>query len=931
LKNVNTPAAKETLAALDSTATAGSQIARTQNTMLTGVFPNSTVVSGTAPATWLRAFSKLSEQQMRLLNDGLHAADDLNRWANGLPTKFLDPAGNPMPISHPQMLVARAKADPVVAGMMERYHQIMRSVLSYVYDRGLITRQEFARLSVAQSEYVPNIAAQKKETGFAGLGLSIERALNQDMPDGLFAIQQLMQRTNVALPMEQLVDAPTAMMVSVAQAIRLSETNALRRSVVDTLSAQYPDVFKRGVAATDNALMISRNGQHEYWEVTDPVLRVALEFAPLKAYRVLDTVRRSFSTLTAGFGYDAVATALTGLPLQTLASLKYDLTLGLLTKAEGTRFNLADAALSIPSGVARAAYAEVTSQLSQSLASSVMANQRTARALDAVFGPNAAQSIADYMAKAYANSTVAKFTQHGGSVGGSFTPVFNYQNIYSILGRYGRQFNELSDPSVLGGFSLWTKMVYDEARWLHEALQGSVRLHVASQNVGSGMNTAQMDRAIADANALVFDPHRKGTAPGIRSAVPFWNVSVQSLKSTYDAIQRDPTRAAAVVGGLLSSGIGITMITLLTHPEFREEYTQWWTPDQRARGVLLPGKNGPVVFDIDPNLQPAWSAVIESVLAVSGAKSGELWDSNDPLSRGWRDALNLMGPVEWREIWTGAGHAALSAVGRGVPVGPIQGAGLAAMGYRYDLSQGGLVPLGVDPTTPGSPMARENDPIPASAVAALDALVGTGSQLFVDTLRGWSAASREGLPLSEQMQKGVERAAVPMQQRELRMTGLWGLPTRITTSNATAALIREKMNAIEEMRKIVPIEKTGGEFSSVRSGAATPFGAADRTEGVSPELLYIAQYMLQPTRQKVIQGFQQRINGLQAQLRDIEGSTVHVNDRERLRDNIVLGENGILNEQRRMLQLLQSLELGAGHSIGQPDLKLEQVLTKYKK
>jgi hypothetical protein len=353
----------------------------------------------------------------------------------------------------------------------------------------------------------------------------------------------------------------------------------------------------------DDHIVIRRNGKFEAWKFGDPFLAQAMKLAPYGTHKIIGSFRRVFQQATTG----------TLAPWFAVKSLIWGTSLGSIARQPGHTFGMLDEAAQRLSGGSLAVRGDptailntfagvgsgLTSQLKLELAQSFKNLTHTNSTFMRSLPDDVQTSLADSATKGYMVALQAYKASPKGiaekwgalNSGPRFDPSEQYSQLTKSL---TPNFNSRSLPGA----------VWHYYKTVLESLHNGPRIGFISQNISrfakqygsvDAIPEKVMRKLMKDARELEGDFTRSGIGKGHRlatEAVPYYNVTIQTMGRLGEAMARDPHFGASIGAGIIASAVIPTVIGDIMMSIAGEDHRKFlWNdlqPWERATHAILP-------------------------------------------------------------------------------------------------------------------------------------------------------------------------------------------------------------------------------------------------------------------------------------------------------------------------------------------------------
>ena len=585
--------------------------------MTTGEFPTNSALK-THPLTALKEeVSTLDPARIKTLNEGMVYRDLIE--SGDLP-KHIEKATA-------DATIKAMRADKQLMGIADKYSHITKTIWRYLKDMDYIDDELYK--AYQHRNYVPSISLDEPSglwhvnMGKKALNLlGLDDARNLQLRDYQFISKRLQPSGQAMNPFDALEEYTTAM-------VTMAQKNQVQRQWIDMMKPAYTlgdkakpinqevyrSISKKPVKTftdpksvghymkLDDHVVIRRNGKFEAWKFGDPFLAQAMKLAPYGTHKIIGSFRRVFQQATTG----VLA------PWFAVKSLIWGTSLGSIARQPGHTFGLLDEAAQRLSGGAVAVRGDPTailntfagvgsglkSQLMLELTQSFKNLTHTNSAFMKSLPDGVQQSLAESAAKGYMVALQAYKTSPKGiaekwgalNSGPRFDPSEQYSQLTKSL---TPNFNGRSLPGA----------TWHYYKTVLESLHNGPRIGFVSQNINrfakkygsvDAIPEKVMRKLMKDARELEGDFTRSGIGKGHRlatEAVPYYNVTIQTMGRLGEAIGRDKHFGMSIGAGILTSAViptvvGDIMMSIAgdDHRKFLWNDLQPW---ERATHAILP-------------------------------------------------------------------------------------------------------------------------------------------------------------------------------------------------------------------------------------------------------------------------------------------------------------------------------------------------------
>lgn len=677
------------------------------------------------------AYAKeLSLEEQRTVADALLAASALDdfRATGTLASLNRDKAGNPVNARDLEALVNSVKANPKLAKYMDGVQQSFADILEFRVARGLMTRATADEFKARR----PNYVAMKRDLDTdAQLPEPNVYNANRDRGGGQSrATEELggVQGGAVGNPFNVLFD-------NWATEIRRAEINDLRATFLQQMDQAGGGMSRQGgrlvyrlpdgVKANTNEgkHVVHINGKAVTYQVNDPMLAQALEYAPRATIQTLERIRQISQSLTTG----PIGTLFNAFAIA--KSTLYDTTLGALLKPKDVHLGMINEVLSnihpkasigrldptqyvsAFTGAARYAWDDLRGAMAQNLSDQLIRDHSWLRSM---LGDNAVVLLRDRLEASFEASVKSIMDEHGITSAtmhgtpdpsqvltsmGDVAPAFDNA---AAKQRYLEDGLSLMDRAqgVNAYLGLKNNRIRRAYTSLLEAFHNGFRYSATAANIKRNKN---MEKLASQMRRLSVDAAQHGGNRGLNKTLGsfmYGNLTMQTLYETGLAIRRNPTTFLANLGALGMTAAAMHYLALATDPAAKEKHKNK-TAQQKAASITT---FGGAEIPIDPILRIPISNTFTILDHVTGAHDGN-WDGN------FLEAFNNLLEGDWMddEAYTEDASAVLKeSVRTNLPIAPENNPISAAL-QAY---------LGIDPAM--TRISGETTPVMTQRMSGMD-------------------------------------------------------------------------------------------------------------------------------------------------------------------------------------------------------------------
>lgn len=834
--------------------------------MTTGEFPTDSALKTHSLTALKEEVSTLDPARIKVLNEGMVYRDLIE--SNDLP-KHIEMADATATIKAMQ-------ADPQLKEIAEKYSHITKTIWRYLKDIDYIDDELYK--AYQHRNYVPSISLDEPSglwhvnMGKKALNLlGLDDARNLQLRDYQFISKRLQPSGQVMNPFDALEEYTTAM-------VTMAQKNQVQRQWIDMMKPAYTlgdkakpvnkevmrSLSKKPVKTftdpksvghymkLDDHVVIRRGGKFEAWKFGDPFLAQAMKLAPYGTHKIIGSFRRVFQQATTG----------TLAPWFAVKSLIWGTSLGSVARQPGHTFGMLDEAAQRLSGGSLAIRGDptailntfagigsgLTSQLRLELAQTFKNLTHTNSAFMRFLPDEVQTSLADSAAKGYMVALQAYKASPKGiaekwgalNSGPRFDPSEQYSQLTKSL---TPNFNGRTLPGA----------VWHYYKTVLESLHNGPRIGFISQNLNRFVKkygsvdkipVKVMRKLMKDARELEGDFTRSGIGKGHRlatEAIPYYNVTIQTMGRLGEAIARDPYFGASIGMGIIASAviptvIGDIMMSIAgdDHRKFLWNDLQPW---ERATHAILPTPD-PVKTAETGTMQ--WMSPEHSLKVPIAPES---WIPATIIRHVIADNFGLkdgsiVNPIHRDILEAFAGYF-------GLPLPPVIQAAFNAGGYRLE--------PGLDPEDKGSILgvhAREiladrtagavggDKRYPSSVLSAnveemLTSLFGTTMRIGLSGLA--SANAQDGI--GESLSAFGEEFGFEVKRRIPIAAPLFGIHVA-STNTLVAQQRRRKIDAAQNIFSQMSVERAG-RVGNLRGPHAT-VGQGGPSQLTNPQALQVA-------------------------------------------------------------------------------------------
>lgn len=699
--------------------------------------------------------------------------------------------------------ITSLQKNPKLLQMADKVWDQGDKALQYAKEMGILSREEADSFrKTFGRQWVPSYEAIEKQKGFID---SFQRLVGwkENERASFDTIREFLQASRVS---GEGVKAPIASQYAMAQYMTnlqlLARRNRRQVGVLDALSSSADlkglatKLDKMPKRLTNSIIHVKRNGESEYWDVSDSALRDALEFSPQVTDGFLGVLNRLRQFKQQG---------ITGVlnPAFAPIAAAYDVSSGTLIRPSGTTLGYIDEALQRVSnqrlgmrgdptaflaaieGATRYTYGKSMNVLSKSLYADLAQNGFFSKV-----SPDVVKKLADTAQDAYLRSSVQVAEEYG-ALSRSFQLDDDLPQVSSILRDAAAHYG-----TNLSGFANFGRMF----KYLYEGVHNSARMaHFAqTRRVRSALNKPDnIEQTAAATRKLSGDFSRRGdsaTAKFLSANVLYYHPAIQAMRQFSSMTMKNPTKVSAAV--LSTAGISAIAEPAM-FDQLGEEWSNWYwgslSEHVRSSNIIIPlpwlSPEKSLIIPLAPELTP-FKAMASSFIDATFGYSNGLVDEqvrNDPIRRSLLTSVN-----RWFPITTPPAVEAIgAATGHKVQFG-LKDASLVPLSI-YELTDSSITPRGMklDPVK-GLNDSVINEDMDVKTSAIIEAMFGTVARTLMDSTTAFDQAQHQGIGLG----KALKESTKPFEQQQkaqLRILNpLWGQSGKPSSWNAQNDLTWKK-------------------------------------------------------------------------------------------------------------------------------------------
>lgn len=843
------PSSDVLAARVSTTGTAGAINLRVRDALMTGTLQNldprkapiqifgagANSKQRITPYGLIKAYENISAEMRENVDELLDIGNTMSRRSLGLPTADVR--------SDPDLLLQHAvlSSNPVVKRIQEDYRQIMRAMLRYRYTNGTIDAAEYAK-ERAVVNYVPEIIIERDENGF------VRSMAAHFAPTGQSSTSKpsSFRERGMQSPISDRLPSIASMEQYAIDTVAYVEQNALRRDLVQAFRASpvYKPFFEH--VKNGGNLIVNVNGKEVHYTVTDDLLAHSLQFAPPLVIPIANATRKLVQEMTTGPIANIASIAVTGLPVQAIKSMAYELVSSRLTKPAGSQFSWLDATLAPLVEIPRGTMMGGVAYMRASLEASLKTNGIAARMLDGV-SPQASIRILDSLANTFESSWQRQMQLFGGGQA-TIIEVPTVTNARTVMRDLTEKHYRMTvgdgwgdNPDMMNeivrGTSIFARKMYNVAEHVQSVAINSWRTHYFTKNAPryieqeydkyiamrySPTNAQKManrsgsQRAAAESRRIGGDVASVGADPFARSFNPYWNISGQFTRSYISSFRDAPMRTAFDTSAILAAGLtGVWAVT-----QTPELAAKWWgqSSDARSRGIPIGYRDGAfVMIPLDPLIGSLVSTFVEASGTFLGLRDGSAY-ADPARRRAMSDALGMphLNEINNHEAMMMLPKMLGNVVGSNFPIG-VAAVPLNISGYKFDSSKmfEGKSPIkAIKADNTFEPNARaDGDIIHAHTQEAISSLMGLVGTMGMQFLRGHDASKKDPLAGGlDHLAQGYDFARNAATRRNIGLTDAVG---RESSYDAVGDLVTNKMDVVRKLSMRSEYIIGGGDVSNM--------------------------------------------------------------------------------------------------------------------
>jgi len=660
----NTAEHDKFLAKLDSV-TSAPLSTKIQHAQTTGEMPNSAITSNPLRAT-LEAFARdVDDAEWQVVSDGLlarNALDDFKRTGN-------QAAFNDKTPTELEQIAQRLDNDPKLSAYGELIKQHYRDLLDYALEQGLITTKAHGELIAARPNFVHmsrNIADDGSNSIFSSRG-----AVSRNADEQRNRVFQRSTDEFGGVQVGKTADPIAELPGQFDRIIKQAEINRVKKDFLEkaVANSELSSVIKKiPTGETPNSMEgiteVINNGIKEYYKVSDPAFRAALDFSPNAAVGMLSTVL--------GVPKKVAQTFITGAgnPLFSATSAAYDTITGIMLKPRGYdlgllnefKNNILPKSLqnnpvikessewisrfdptvwaSAPIGAVRLGYDELVGAMAHDLQSRLLKNQDWF--VDLIGGKQNASIVQQRLSSMYDASVKSLMDKTGALTSNQLNPqdvATQARGMVDIAPKFFARANQRAYQEALeGGTSfaegmlLNSRNTFDQARAstiargymnLVRLLHEGFRYQAFATNLPKVIGDTELEELLASqTRRIAGDIGQTGASQlyqEVAKSAMYMNVGVQTLAEVGRKFKRQPLTTTANIASAMTMMLGMQYLYAASDPERAKEIANL-TDDEQTRLVRTSVGDIPV----PPELRLLWGPTTALINEVTGVNSGQM-------------------------------------------------------------------------------------------------------------------------------------------------------------------------------------------------------------------------------------------------------------------------------------------------------------------
>lgn len=785
-------------------------------------------------------------------------------------------------------IIKVAEANPAVMKLANMMKKVGNDLTNFLEKNGMISHEEALYRAATREFYVPlRERTRADESGIRRkAGLLYDRITKGKSEEGFYTSSYRRDVSGEGLVVNKPKEALVALQEAVLDAVRGVTANNARRDIVDLMrslpnaegrllrpfefqigngrtttsmsEAQYLKIGKDQIEKNrENYIKISRNGNVEFWQFSDPNITKSLQFAPLAVVPIFNATRKAWQTMTTGLGapWFAAKTFFWDVPIAKATS-KQGRSLGLIDtyarrlSGESAFVNWAMDKVPDPTAYVSAAMA-VPYQLTeralraggQKIASDLANSSGVFNAMSKIPGMDAVlQKTGEAMLRTFDRSAFNVYTRHLSTSLSHLMDAAKIKDDYKMDKRgtaLGRGF-----ATVVNGYKAMIESVQNSTRVAFFA-ENYARLEA---KYNGKIPDAELKKLVQDTRNLTGDMSRTSLSPTVQrltSVIPYGNPIIQGTRHILSsAIPPSVAKASNAVlgtnmltdrtnkfwpqylGGMLLPTLG----ALATLEEWPEASDYWYnkTPEWE-QGAYIPIPNyEALLVRWETGQWPQFDPEFLNKVPVAP----EFGFFNLPVIAGLR-SLGVLGPAS-NHVPSPFVDQMKGAIGQltNFATPPLVQAAALMGGQRLDI-RGGLLGQGFTQDTrmmthggANADMMTHNSEISQAIYDVVGALASSAGQIAVQTFNVMDLALSDNSEFHEALDKAMETASFEVKRRfpQIDVPGLYNARER------SYSFTPESEHVYKTERDLEPIIGSGRQLSVERD-------SKNRTENLMEQSL----------------------------------------------------------------------------------------------
>lgn len=777
-----------------------------------------------------------------------------------------------------ETFIKAGESVPEIKQISDAMRKVSHDVTDYLHNKGVINAEEAARRKRTRDMYFklqqvkyPNVGRLRRSAL-----LFRDRFKERDINEAFYTSTTPRNVTGDGAVVNVPRDPFISFKESMLESVRAAAVNSARRDIIDTMDAlpgargkllrpyefnvgngrkvtsisqaQFANLYPNGIKNQDDFVKVFRNGNVEFWRMSDASMTRALQYAPLSAHPILNASRKFWQSMTTGpFA-----------PWFAAKTFVWDPPLAQTTKQAGRSLGLIDTlarrlvqgtALERPTGELFDRLFDPTAFLSAGIAIPYQVGLRAAKALgdkiatdlathSGVFNaianssPQGAQfvrGVGMYMSNAFDRSALGAMSRNMTTSISHMNDVSTiYDDFSKAIKTYGKYGDAVLAPlnaykAVLESVHMATRTAFFASNY------GRLRAKYGEGNIPK----AEIKKLVQETKNLTGDMSRQSNSKFIQeltSVIPYSNAMIQGTRHILSsAVPQPAAKAINVAGG-----------NILEHRD-----TRFWS--QFTTGLLIP-KIGALAFlanwegaeDYWYNQMPTWEQMSHIPLPkpeviVEAYTSGKMPKFSPellhkvPISPEFvtflepaisaMQAMGMIGQPKIEvpmDVWSQIKNVADHITGFASP--PVIAAIAASQGYRLDIhsaASGGQMFTPIRDSTHGganADMMTHNSDIPMAVYEVIGALGGSAVQIAMQTYNVFDISMNESGEFSQALSDALDTGSFEVARRmpNVPNPGLWDSRARLYAFTPESQYVYQTLNDLD------PIIGSGKQLSVER-------------------------------------------------------------------------------------------------------------------